>query len=207
MADIRSVGDLGLLRLFDGDLRDANARALALAARIRQCGFQEIADLVPGARSLLVLLRPGSEPPDDLHVVLETNPEPAPSGGAPVHEIPVRYGGQDLATVAETTGLSPTQVADLHSEPLYTVGFVGFSPGFAYLIGLPEALHTPRLATPRQKVPAGSVGIGGAFTGIYPRATPGGWNLIGNTDVELFDPARDDPALLKPGDRVRFIQA
>jgi len=103
---------------------------------------------------------------------------------------------------------SPSAFAELverHASAKYTVGFLGFAPGFAYLIGLPERLVTPRLATPRTRVPAGSVGIGGQFTAVYPRATPGGWRIIGQADPSLFDLDADPPARLLPGDHVRFV--
>jgi len=122
-------------------------------------------------------------------------------------EIPVCYGGgfgPDLGDIAAHCGLSPAQVIGLHSGAGYLVHAIGFSPGFAYLGGLPEKIHTPRRATPRTQVPAGSVGIGGAQTAVYPFATPGGWNILGRTPLKMFDAFRDEPAILKPGDRVRF---
>ncbi|MCG9755281.1 5-oxoprolinase subunit PxpB [Shewanella insulae] len=123
-------------------------------------------------------------------------------------EIPVSYGGEagpDLHAVAKYHNLSPEEVIKRHCEASYQVFFIGFQPGFAYLDGLPERLHTPRLATPRLTIPAGSVGIGGEQTGIYPLASPGGWQIIGRTQLALFDASRNPPCLLKPGDRVRFI--
>ena len=123
-------------------------------------------------------------------------------------DIPVHYGGDDgpdLAEVAERCGMTPDEVVRRHSAAEYVVFFIGFQPGFAYLGGLDEALHTPRRAEPRVAVPAGSVGIGGAQTGIYPLATPGGWQLIGRTALPLFDPQAEPPTLLAPGDRVRFV--
>ncbi|HZW52205.1 MAG TPA: 5-oxoprolinase subunit PxpB, partial [Rudaea sp.] len=123
-------------------------------------------------------------------------------------EIAVTYGGQcgpDLADVAAHTGLSEEEVVARHGAAEYRVAMLGFTPGFAYLLGLDPALHMPRRATPRTRVPAGSVAIGGAQTGVYPRETPGGWHLIGRTTASLFDPARDPPALLKPGMRVKFV--
>lgn len=122
-------------------------------------------------------------------------------------EIPVCYGGEagpDLSEVAARAGLSTEAVVALHTGSDYLVHAIGFAPGFAYLGGLPEKLHTPRRATPRTAVPAGTVGIGGAQTGVYPLATPGGWNLIGRTPRRLFDAGRAEPALLRTGDRVRF---
>ncbi len=123
-------------------------------------------------------------------------------------EIPVVYGtaaGPDLGEVARHAGLTEKQVVELHASVDYVVWFLGFQPGFPYLGGLPEQLATPRRDEPRLLVPAGSVGIGGAQTGIYPLATPGGWQLIGHTPLPLFDPSRDEPVLLRPGDTVRFI--
>jgi len=123
-------------------------------------------------------------------------------------DIPVVYGtaaGPDLGEVARHAGLTEKQVVELHASVDYVVWFLGFQPGFPYLGGLPEQLATPRRDEPRLLVPAGSVGIGGAQTGIYPLATPGGWQLIGHTLLPLFDPHRDEPVLLRPGDTVRFI--
>ncbi|EGH0098124.1 5-oxoprolinase subunit PxpB [Salmonella enterica] len=123
-------------------------------------------------------------------------------------EIPVIYGGAggpDLAAVARHSGLSEKQVVELHASVEYVVWFLGFQPGFPYLGNLPKPLHMPRRAEPRLQVPAGSVGIGGAQTGIYPLSTPGGWQLIGLTPLKLFDPMREPPVLLRPGDSVRFV--
>lgn len=123
-------------------------------------------------------------------------------------EIPVDYGGDlglDLKVIAKAKGMSMSEFAKLHAEPIYDVYFIGFQPGFAYLGGLNEILHTPRLSTPRLKIPAGSVGIGGAQTGIYPYQSPGGWNIIGNTKVKLFDVNSENPSLLKAGDRLKFV--
>jgi KipI family sensor histidine kinase inhibitor len=126
---------------------------------------------------------------------------------APLIEIPVCYGGDcgpDLAEVAAHVGLHCDEVIARHSAAEYRVAMLGFAPGFPYLFGLDASLHLPRRASPRTRVPAGSVAIGGAQTGIYPRELPGGWQIIGRTPLTLFDPARDPPALLAPGQRVRF---
>ena len=123
-------------------------------------------------------------------------------------EIPVCYGGEygpDLKEVAETHGLTAAQAIELHTSIDYVVYFLGFAPGFAYLGELPEALVTSRLATPRRSVPAGSVGIAGSQTGVYPIATPGGWRLLGRTPVKMFQPDRAEMSLLSIGDRVRFV--
>jgi inhibitor of KinA len=121
--------------------------------------------------------------------------------------VPVCYGGEwgpDLETIGRAHGLSADEVVSVHSGAEYLVSAVGFTPGFPYLSGLPERLHTPRRETPRTRVPAGSVAIGGAQTGIYPFETPGGWNLIGRTPWRLFNPHARPPTLLQVGDRVRF---
>jgi KipI family sensor histidine kinase inhibitor len=122
----------------------------------------------------------------------------------------VRYGGEegpDLEAVAREAGVGPERVVALHAAAVYRVAFVGFSPGFAYLLGLPAELEVPRLESPRERVPAGSVAVAGPFSAIYPSATPGGWRLIGRTSAALFDPAASRPATLAPGDRVRFRDA
>lgn len=123
-------------------------------------------------------------------------------------EIPVRYGGEfgpDLEDVARHTGLAPDEVVQLHSAGCYHVYFLGFSPGFPYLGGMPPELATPRLPSPRKRVPAGSVAIGGSQTGVYPMESPGGWRIIGRTPLRLFDPQAVPPALLRAGDSVRFV--
>lgn len=121
------------------------------------------------------------------------------------HTVEVVYDGIDLDEVASLTGISATEVIRLHAAPTYTVAFLGFSRGFPYLVGLDERLVVPRLASPRTRVPAGSIAVGGPFTGIYPASSPGGWRLIGHTDAVLFDERRDPPSVLAPGDRVRFV--
>jgi KipI family sensor histidine kinase inhibitor len=125
-----------------------------------------------------------------------------------MHEIPVCYGGAagiDLAELAAERGMSPEAFAERHASVEYRVAFLGFSPGFAYLAGLPGALAAPRLPAPRVHVPWGSVAIGGPYTGIYPDSGPGGWRLIGRSPSPLFDARRDPPAVLAPGDRIRFV--
>lgn len=125
-------------------------------------------------------------------------------------DIPVHYGGEfgeDLAEVAAFHHTTPAEIVRRHTEPLYTVFMMGFQPGFPYLGGLPEHLHTPRRAVPRTEVPAGSVGIGGSQTGVYPFASPGGWQIIGRTDTALFQTAAYPPTLLLAGDTVRFVAA
>ncbi|UOP05033.2 5-oxoprolinase subunit PxpB [Conchiformibius kuhniae] len=125
-------------------------------------------------------------------------------------DIPVHYGGacgEDLAAVAAHHGISPAEVVARHTAPVYTVFMMGFQPGFPYLGGLPEHLHTPRRAVPRTQVAAGSVGIGGSQTGVYPFASPGGWQIIGRTELPLFNAAAEPPVLLAAGDTVSFVAA
>jgi KipI family sensor histidine kinase inhibitor len=120
-------------------------------------------------------------------------------------EIPVTYDGADLAVVASHTGLSEDEIVAAHTGTPWTVAFGGFAPGFAYLVGGDERLVVPRRDSPRTSVPAGSVGLAGEFSGVYPRSSPGGWQLIGRTDAVMFDVDGDPPALLTPGARVRFV--
>ncbi|MGY1720006.1 allophanate hydrolase subunit 1 [Blastococcus sp. SYSU DS0552] len=161
-------------------------------------------DLVPAARTLLVLL---DRPVTDLDVTTLCRLAPAAPAAGPARAavvLPVVFDGPDLAEVARLTGrTADAVVAALTGTPL-TVAFGGFAPGFGYLTGLPEELHVPRRATPRTRVPAGSVALAGPYAGVYPRASPGGWQLVGRTDAVLFDVGRDPPALLAPGTTVRF---
>ena len=200
-------GERGMLRSFGGTIAEANAAARALSDAIRASLFTEVSDVVPGARTLLVELVGGAEPSEALVRALESDVAlPRPRAGRR-HEIPVAYDGEDLAVVAASCRVRPQDVVDLHSGAEYVVAFIGFQPGFPYLIGLPEELAVRRLESPRVRVPAGSVAIAEEYTGIYPDATPGGWRLIGRTEVDLFDPASSPPSLLQPGDTVRFVPA
>jgi len=200
-------GERGMLRSFEGSVAEANAAARALRDHINAGPFTEVADVVPGARTLLVELVPGVEPSEALVRALEADVAVPKRQAGRRHEIAVTYDGEDLAQVAASRRMRPQDVVDLHSGAEYTVAFIGFQPGFPYLIGLPEELALPRLASPRVKVPAGSVAIAEEYTGIYPDATPGGWRLIGRTEVVLFDPASTPPSLMQPGDVVRFVPA
>ncbi|CAG9235360.1 5-oxoprolinase component B [Paraburkholderia tropica] len=208
---------------------EVQRRIWAVAAQAR--GWAAVREVVPGmnnltiafdaldadAAALAAALEAAWRAADSADSADETANDSADSHGA-AHaqpegrdvEIPVSYGGAagpDLVEVARHTGLAPEEVARRHAAGVYTVFFLGFQPGFAYLGGLDAALHTPRRAEPRLAVPAGSVGIGGEQTGIYPAQSPGGWQLIGRTALALFDPARQPPTLLLPGDRVRFTIA
>lgn len=201
--------DAWLLRF--SPAHDANARAHALAARLRADAPAWLRDLVPAWDSLGVCFDPAAVSPDDVRAWLLAHRDDAPAAATVatrIVEIPVRYGGAhgiDLEEAADELGLSPERLIERHAASLYTVAMIGFAPGFPYLAGLDPALALPRLPTPRSRVPAGSVGIGGAQTGIYPRESPGGWRLLGRTPLRLFDPARASPSLLAPGDRVRFV--
>jgi KipI family sensor histidine kinase inhibitor len=170
-----------------------------------------IVETVPTYRSLLVMYDPAQSSTgamrDALSQALASMTTAALPEGRLV-EVPVRYGGSwgpDLETVAAHCGISTREVIRQHAEPVYHVAMLGFAPGFAYLLGLPPALATPRLATPRVRVPPGSIGVAGAQTGIYALETPGGWRIVGQTGLALFDLDRDDPFLLRAGDRVRFV--
>lgn len=170
----------------------------------------EVLGLVPGMNNLTIRFDPLHTAAADVEaavLALWAQPPRQRRLGRRV-DIPVHYGGStgpDLEDVARHCGLTPDEVVRRHAAAEYIVFFIGFQPGFAYLGGLDAALHTPRRAEPRVAVPAGSVGIGGAQTGIYPLATPGGWQLIGRTALALFDPQAEPPTLLAPGDRVRFV--
>ncbi|HET7126032.1 MAG TPA: 5-oxoprolinase subunit PxpB [Lysobacter sp.] len=208
--------DALLLRLGDGIDAETNARVHALTARIASARPPWLRDLVPAYASLALFVDaesfPGSDDPlASAESWLRTLPADDLDSTSPhgkLHDIAVHYGsehGPDLDAVAEHAGLSPRDVIELHAAGEYRVAMLGFAPGFPYLLGLDPRIAMPRLPTPRPRVEAGSVGIGGAQAGIYPRSGPGGWRIIGRTDAMLFDPARNPPSLLAPGDRVRFV--
>jgi 5-oxoprolinase (ATP-hydrolysing) subunit B len=189
---------------------DAQRRIWWLAERFRSYPF--LRDVVPGMNSLTVEVDSASPLLEGLLDALTSGWDESRvvPGAARVVEIPVHYGaeaGPDLDEVARHAGLSPEEVIRLHSAGVYTVYFLGFLPGFAYLGGLDKRLATPRRREPRVAVPAGSVGIGGEQTGVYPSSSPGGWHLIGRTWLKLFDPLRNPPSLLLPGDTVHFANA
>jgi KipI family sensor histidine kinase inhibitor len=164
--------------------------------------LHEEVDAVLGART--VLLR--GEPSDLRALVHRSEPRDLTSAEAPDEvTIEVVYDGPDLADVAGHTGISEDEIVAAHTGTPWTVAFGGFAPGFAYLVGGDERLLVPRRDSPRTSVPAGSVGLAGEFSGIYPRSSPGGWQLIGHTDAVMFDVDREPPALLSPGGQVRFV--
>lgn len=178
------------------------ATVIPLATALQSSGlFHEV---VPAEQSVLVTWS-ATVTLDDLHGVLQTVDI---SGAAPVGrdiEIPTRYDGPDLEAVARTVGMSVADVVALHSGTTFLAAFAGFAPGFIYCTGLPPRLVVPRRDTPRLAVAKGAVAIADVYTAVYPSVSPGGWNLIGHTDVELFDLQSSEPALIRPGDRVRFV--
>ncbi|MBE8520503.1 allophanate hydrolase subunit 1 [Amycolatopsis sp. H6(2020)] len=183
--------------LLDCDSLDQMRAAHATVLAARPSG---VVDLVPGARSLLVVGGVAA-----VRALLEAADLTHPPSDEPREvTLDVRYDGEDLALIASDAGVSTDAVVSMHTEAVYTVAFTGFAPGFGYLTGLPPQLQQPRLESPRTRVPAGSVGLAGEFTGVYPRESPGGWRLLGHTSATLFDPHADPPALFAPGDRVRF---
>ncbi|HKD12036.1 MAG TPA: 5-oxoprolinase subunit PxpB, partial [Thermoanaerobaculia bacterium] len=186
---------------------EANERSLASATTLDRERPRGYLGSVPGARTLYVEFDPETAARAALANLIGANE--VRSGFTPrrTHTIPVVYGadaGPDLPELARKANLSPEEFARHHARASYRVAFLGFAPGFAYLTGLPAELQAPRLATPRTRVAAGTVAIGGPYTGIYPGETPGGWRLIGRTDVALFDPDADPPSRFLPGDAVRF---
>lgn len=175
----------------------------AWGAGVRAAGLAGLVDVVPGAAT--VLIRCAGEAHRRALVPRLAGIEPAPDALSRVEVvIPVRYDGPDLAAVAVATGLTTDDVVGLHSSSVYRVAFCGFAPGFGYLTGLPDRLHLSRRTTPRTTVPAGSVAIAAGYAAVYPRPSPGGWHLLGTTELVLFDPDRERPALLEPGAVVRF---
>jgi KipI family sensor histidine kinase inhibitor len=170
----------------------------ALAAQLR--GRVGVVDAVPGATSVLVVCADADVARSlELPEVMPTDP-----ASGPVVVIPVQYDGADLEPLAERLGLSIDDIVAMHSTGRYQVAFMGFNAGFAYLSGVDPRLHVPRLDSPRAAVPAGSVAIAAGWTAVYPRRSPGGWHLLGHTDVPMFDLDRQPPALLRPGTTVRF---
>jgi KipI family sensor histidine kinase inhibitor len=215
---IEPIGERAVLVTL-GDRLDlvvnARARRLAEAVEAYRANDVRFGRPVPAAASVLVPFDPLSiDSGEAARIVAElgaladvNDPSVDPAAKRPPVEIEVRYGGPDLAAVAETHGLRPADIVELHAGSIWTAMFLGFAPGFAYLGPLPPELATARRATPRERVPAGSVAIGGDQTAVYPFSMPGGWQVIGHTDLVMWDLARAQPNLLGPGDRVRFVPA
>jgi KipI family sensor histidine kinase inhibitor len=210
-AQFRAASDQSLLVSFGEQIALENhERVVKLLRLLQSQSIEGIRNLHPAYCSVLIKFDALKLDHDELQsrllpylARLDEAPVPKPHQ----IEIPVCYGGEfgpELEDVAATHGISPAQAIELHSSPVYLVYFLGFAPGFAYLGGLPKALTTPRLQTPRAKVPQGSVGIGGNQTAVYPFATPGGWRLIGRTPLAMFCRDQARMSLLQIGDRVRF---
>ena len=198
-----------LLEFPDSSDDEGNGAAIAIAARLSARRPQGFLDAIPGARTLFVLFDPRTVDRDALlrRVRRAAEETAAALPESRLFRIPVAYGadnGPDLAALARDRGLDADELVRRHAAAEYRVAFLGFSPGFAYLTGLPHGLSAPRRASPRPRVPAGSVAIGGEYTAVYPVESPGGWRLIGRSPVRLFDPFAEPPALFRPGDRVRF---
>jgi KipI family sensor histidine kinase inhibitor len=194
----RPAGDRALLL----ELPDTNA-AIRVARHLRDA-CPELTEVVPGHRTVLAVWN--TRPDADLTALAaRALDEPDPHIPGRTIEIPVTYDGPDLTEVTALTRLSPEEVVARHMRPDYLVAFIGFAPGFAYLVGGDERLHVPRRDDPRERVPAGSVALAGPYSGIYPREGPGGWRLLGSTTAVLFDATREPPATLAPGDRVRLV--
>jgi len=187
---------------------ESQQRIWGLSQRLH--AYASVLEVIPGMNNITLILRDPQQSALDAIERLQRwwEESEAQLPESRQVEIPVIYGGEsgpDLTVVAEHAALTPRQVVELHSSSDYVVFFIGFQPGFPYLGGLDPRLHIPRRAEPRVAVPAGSVGIGGSQTGVYPLASPGGWQLIGQTRTALFDPLQQPPTLLRPGDRVRFV--
>lgn len=183
-------------------------QVLALYAELVDAPPEGVIDLVPAANTLLLRMDPARTDLQNVaKAVLAAEPRPGTRADVGHVEIPVTYDGEDLAEVGRLTGLGERGVIEAHTSQEWTVAFCGFSPGFGYLVGVDERLHVPRRDNPRTKVPAGAVALAGEFAGVYPRESPGGWQLIGHTTAKAWDLDRDPPALLVPGIRVRFVEA
>lgn len=206
---IQALGESALILNAGSSATLENQQRLwAIAAKASH--WPHVRDVVPGMNNLTILFDPLAADPQQLADKLQTTWDVISVNqkvGRKI-DIPVVYGGDsgpDLREVARHTGLSPEEIVKRHTAADYIVYFIGFQPGFPYLGGLDPQLATPRRSEPRVAVPAGSVGIGGSQTGIYPAASPGGWQLIGRSKLRLFDPTEDPPTLLQPGDHVRFV--
>ncbi|MFI5670753.1 allophanate hydrolase subunit 1 [Streptomyces sp. NPDC051704] len=185
---------------------DSAAEVAALHAELlrrRDAGeLGAVRDLVPAART--VLLDGVREPGALAERIARWEVPPLAETEGPLVAVPVRFDGPDLAEVARLWGVAEREVAEIVGETVFRVAFCGFAPGFGYLTGLPERFHLPRRATPRTAVPAGSLALAGEYAGVYPRSSPGGWQLVGTADAVLWDPLREPAALFAPGVRVRF---
>ncbi len=194
---VRRAGDAALLIETSAPHR--------LNAAVRALARPEVVDVVPGAETVLVTVRPGTDLGRLGSVLGGLRLPEAQAVAGDLLRVPVTYDGADLDEVAALTGLSRGEVVSRHVGGEYIVAYLGFSPGFGYLTGLDESLHVARRDSPRTTVPAGSVAIAGPYGAIYPSSSPGGWRLLGRTTLRLWDPDREPPSLLQPGTRVRFV--
>ena len=190
---------------------EINRQAIRAERLIRQAKIPGVLDMIPAFASLLVQYDPirisWCQIQDRVESALETGGEETENEPCRIIEIPVCYGGDfgpDLPHIAEHAGITTDEVIRIHTSRDYLIYMLGFLPGFCYLGGLDERIHTPRLKSPRVRIPAGSVGIGGSQTGIYPMESPGGWQIMGRTPVKLYNPANRDPILLRAGEYIRF---
>lgn len=203
MMRVLPSGDTALLVEFED-----TEQALALYQQWLERPRCEVLDIIPSSRTVLFKVDPKRTALTTLaSAIQEPDTSLARRSRGPLVEIPVHYDGADLADVARLLGREPGDVVEYHTSREWRVAFCGFAPGFAYLSAPDEPWHTPRRDNPRTHVPAGAVGLAGPFSGVYPRSSPGGWQLIGSTTTTLFDPKQSPPALLTPGTRVRFIPA
>jgi inhibitor of KinA len=222
---ITPLGDSALILRVGGQLENATEETLNevldVLRRLENAHIPGVIELAPAYTTVAIffdlfrVINGGAEPDRAIELLIQKIRQALPPGerkrrkkvDARTVEIPVCYDlkfAPDLERVAHHAQISPSELVDLHNATDYRVHCLGFTPGFPYLTGLPKELATPRHATPRKEIPAGSVAIGGAQTGIYPQESPGGWNIIGRTPLRLFDPQRHPPSLLCAGDRVRF---
>jgi KipI family sensor histidine kinase inhibitor len=194
----RFIGDGALLVELDDP-----AQARALRRALLQGSLAGVKELIPGQSSLLIVANPLVTDLEALAVRLPVV-DAEPVAAVRTHEFDVVYDGEDLPALARQLQMEIEEVIRRHTAPLYEVAFLGFVPGFPYLTGLDPTLRVARRSKPRTRVPAGSVAMADGYTGMYPQATPGGWHILGRCEARLFDANRADPALLAPGDRVRF---
>ena len=212
-AKILIEGDSSVLIVFGDTIStEINQRISATVKLIKEQRIEGIVDMIPAFASLLINHNPLVINYDTIARRLERilrMDTRAEAAAKRVFEIPVCYGGEfgpDLGDIAENAGLTPEEVVEIHTSRDYLIYMLGFLPGFCYLGGLDERIHTPRLSSPRLRIPAGSVGIGGSQTGIYPMDSPGGWRLMGMTPVKTYDPQRETPILVQAGEYIRFVR-
>lgn len=209
---ILTAGDSSLLIEFGKEISpEINRKITATVQLMKEQHIEGVVDVIPAFCSLLVNYDPRvisyEEIKSRMQALVKVDAK-ASEGKKKIFEIPVCYGGEygpDIENIAENAGLSVEEVIKIHSSRDYLIYMLGFLPGFTYLGGLDERLHTPRLANPRIRIRAGSVGIGGSQTGIYPLDSPGGWQLMGMTPVKTYDPERETPILVEAGDYIRFV--